>query len=143
MLGAAQLAVTRVPKFSGGRAHAAEEEAQLLVGGNALAGGLGLDQGPAALAEIATSEHRGCARAAEEEAQLLVRGNALAGGLGLDQGPAALAEKEAFLQLKAVRRLLRSEARRVPQAPLGCQGPGLSGPALMGRVWRLQRQIWG
>ena len=55
----------------------------------------------------------GCG-AGEQEAQLLVRGNALAGSLGLDQGPAALAEKQAFTQLKAVRRLLRSEARCAP-----------------------------
>ena len=50
----------------------------------------------------------------EEESQLLVRGNALAGGLGLNQGPAALAEKQAFTQLKAIRPLLRSDARWAP-----------------------------
>ena len=49
--------------------------------------------------------------AGEQEAQLLVRGNGLAGQLNLDQGPAAVAEKQAFAQLKAVRRLLRADAR--------------------------------
>ena len=53
--------------------------------------------------------------AGEQEAQLLVRGNGLAGQLNLDQGPAAVAEKQAFMQLKAVRRLLRADARSALQ----------------------------
>ena len=73
-----------------------------------------------------------CLPAGEQEAQLLVRGNALAGSLGLDQGPAAVAEKEAFVQLKAARRLLRSEARC--GAPVFADGASLCRLTLSARM---------